>query len=104
MVTMLHRALKLLRSYHRLTQQQLADRLEISNSYLSEIEKGSKTASMELLGKYATVFSIPVSSILLFSERIDADKPSDRIRFSASQKILKLLEWIDEGEAVGRGA
>lgn len=101
---MLHRALKLLRTYHRLTQQQLADRLAISNSYLSEIEKGTKTANLDLLEKYAAVFSIPVSSILLFSERIDAERPGDRMRFAASQKILKLLEWIDEGEAVGRGA
>lgn len=101
---MLHRALKLLRTYHRLTQQQLAERLAISNSYLSEIEKGTKTANLDLLEKYASVFSIPASSILLFSERIDADRPGDRLRFAASQKVLKLLEWIDEGEAVGRGA
>ncbi len=98
---MLHRALRLLRTYHQLKQTDLADRLGISNSYLSEIEKGVKAPSMELLGAYARHFKMPVSSILLFSESIgEPRKPSTRVRVAAADKILRLLEWIDERDTV----
>ena len=98
---MLNRALKLLRTYHLLTQVDLAKRLDISNNYLSEIETGDKTPSVELLEKYAHTFKMPVSSIMLFSEAINRPvRRGDRIRVAAADKILRLLEWIDEGDAV----
>ena len=46
---MLNQALKLLRTYHQFTQIELAKRLGISNSYLSELEKGDKTPGLDLL-------------------------------------------------------
>lgn len=100
---MLYQALKLLRRYHGMTQKDLADRLGISNSYLSEIETGVKKDSItvELLEKYAGVFGIPVSSLLLFSEQIDSKRRTDRLRVQAASKILKVLSWIDEQEKVG---
>ena len=98
---MLNRALKLLRTYHQLSQVDLAKRLEISNSYLSEIEHGDKTPGMDLLEKYASIFKMPLSSILLFSETISKPKrPAERLRVAAADKILRLLEWIDERDAV----
>lgn len=101
---MLNRALKLLRTYHQLKQVELAKRLDIANSYLSEIETGAKTPSIELLQKYAVVFKIPVSSIILFSERIDDPKrTSEKLRVVAADKILRLLEWIDERDSVEQG-
>lgn len=102
---MLNRALKLLRTYHQLTQVELAKRLGISNSYLSELEKGDKTPGLELLDRYAEVFKMPVSSILLFSESIDSDhKPGTKLRVAAADKILRLLEWLQERDAVERSA
>lgn len=98
---MVYRALRLLRTYHQLKQTELADRLGISNSYLSEIEKGVKAPSMALLDAYAKHFKMPVSSILLFSESIgEPRKPSTRVRVAAADKILRLLEWIDERDNV----
>lgn len=102
---MLHRALRLLRTYHQLTQIELAKRLGISNSYLSEIEGGDKTPSIDLLEEYAKIFKIPVSSILLFSETIEAErKPSSKLRFAATEKVLRLLEWLDERDAIKKQA
>lgn len=98
---MLNRALKLLRTYHQLKQVELAKRLDIGNSYLSEIENGIKTPSIDLLQKYSVVFKIPVSSIILFSEKIEEpQRPSEKLRVAAADKILRLLEWIDERDAV----
>ena len=94
---MLHRALRLLRTYHQLKQFELAERLGVSNSFLSEIEKGTKSPSLEVLSSYSRVFKMPVSSILLFSESIDAQRVrSSRVRIVAADKILRILEWIEE--------
>lgn len=99
--TVLNRALKLLRSFHQLSQTELARRLDISNSYLSEIESGEKKPGLEILDKYSRTFKMPVSSILLFAERLESDRrPSERIRVVAADKILRMLEWIGDRETV----
>lgn len=101
---MLNRALKLLRTYHQLKQIELAKRLGVSNSYLSEIETGLKTPGVDLLEKYAEIFKMPVSSIMLFSEKMSDDKTTgEQLRVAAADKILRLLEWIDEREVVTHG-
>lgn len=98
---MLNRALRLLRSYHQLSQQFLAERLNISGSYLSEIEKGKKAPSMELLERYSEIFKMPVSSIMLFAEAMGGKKNiEERVRVGAADKILKLLEWIEDRDAI----
>jgi transcriptional regulator with XRE-family HTH domain len=98
---MLNRALRLLRTYHQLTQVELAKRLGISNSYLSEIESGDKSPPLDLLNKYSDIFKMPTSSILLFSEAMTGEgKRGERLRVTAADKILRLLEWIDERDAV----
>ena len=91
----------MLRSYHQFKQIDLAKKLGISNSYLSEIESGEKTISIELLEKYSEIFDIPVSSIMLFSEQIDNNqKPGSKLKVAAANKILRLLEWIDERKSI----
>ena len=71
----LSRALKLMRTYHSLNQKELAEKLEISSSYLCEIEKGKKEITFCILKKYSEIFKIPVSNIVLFSEKIDSKMP-----------------------------
>jgi len=100
---MISKALRLVRFFHRLKQTDLADKLEISNSYLSEIESGIKSPSVELLGKYSKIFRIPVSTLLLFSERLDEKKFSERVRVQAGDKILRMLEWVAESEHFENG-
>jgi len=100
---MISRALRLVRSFHRLKQTDLADKLKISNSYLSEIESGVKSPSVELLGKYSKIFGIPVSTLLLFSERLNEKKFSERVRVEAGGKILRMLEWVAESEHFENG-
>lgn len=97
---MLHEALRLLRRYHGKTQKELAAQLGISNTYLSEIETGAKKDSftVELLSKYAEVFNMPVSSLMLFSENIDPSRRGEKLRVRAASKVLKVLAWIDEQE------
>jgi len=92
---MLNDALRLIRKYHDLTQTQLCNELGISNSYLSEIEAGKKTPSLDLLSKYSNRFNLPISSLLFFSETLDENKKTDLLRVGVAKKVLSLLEWVD---------
>ena len=91
---MLNEALKQIREFHQMKQVELAEDLEISKSYLCEIEAGRKSISVELLEKYAEIFSVPASSLLMFSENLSAAKSSDKLRLKCANKIIKAMAWI----------
>jgi transcriptional regulator with XRE-family HTH domain len=94
---MFGRALKTVRQYHRLSQSELADRTGISKSYLNEIERGHKEPSLDILRKYSEFFDVPLSSLMLFAERADGSS-IERARVFAADKVLKMLEWISDGD------
>lgn len=104
---MLSEALRLIRVFHDLKQVELADKLGISKSHLSEIERGKKAATIELIEKYAKLFSISSSSILFFSENIDSDfASSDRARKAKgviAGKILNFLALIESKTEIKTG-
>jgi transcriptional regulator with XRE-family HTH domain len=91
---MIEDALRLIRVFHNLKQGDLAKNLGISQSYLSEVETGAKQPTLELLEKYSDVFSIPVSSILYFSER-KGEKSPERLSDAIASKALQMLNWVD---------
>jgi transcriptional regulator with XRE-family HTH domain len=95
---MLHSALRHLRRYHGMRQQDLADQLKISHNYLSEIESGVKAhaITVDLLNRYAAIFRVPASNIMLFSEQMGSNKRSEKMRVAMAAKLLKVLDWIDE--------
>lgn len=95
---MFDRALKLVRQYHRLNQVQMSAKLDISPSYLNEIERGKKTPSFELLEKYADLVGVPVSSLVFLAEEIDSS-PS-KLKTAVVDKIFRMLEWIADSEQV----
>lgn len=92
---MINRALKTIRQFHGLTQAELASKLNMSKSYLSEIESGKKSVGYDLLEKYAEIFDVPVSSLVFFAENIEnSDSVPEKFRSVVSDKILKIMEWI----------
>jgi transcriptional regulator with XRE-family HTH domain len=96
---MLNEALRLIRVYHDMKQAELATKLGISKSYMSEIEKGTKSPTMELVEKYAEIFGIPSSSILFFSENMDKPMAAGTARYAhrfVAAKIIKLLQFLEE--------
>src|SRR4051812_35276749 len=90
---MINRVLRLVRVYHDLSQAELARRLGLSKSYISEIESGRKKVSLDLLRLYSSEFKIPVSSLLLFEEHA-GEKPSRDARSYVAEKVVKMLDWI----------
>jgi transcriptional regulator with XRE-family HTH domain len=63
-------AIKQLRVNAQLTQEKLADRLHSSASRISNIERGSSTASIRLISDIASVLSVKVSSIFELVEQL----------------------------------
>ena len=92
---MIHRALKTIRQFHGLTQAELALKLDMSKSYLSEIESGKKSVGYGLLEKYSELFDVPVSSLVFFSENIETSGSiPEKYRSVVADKILKIMEWV----------
>lgn len=92
---MINEALRLIRVFHDLKQFELAERLKVSKSHISEIESGTKTPSLELMGKYSTEFRIPVSAIMFFAEELPTAKRGERARTKIATKVLDLLGFIE---------
>lgn len=87
-------ALRLVRVFHDMSQTDLAAKLRISRSYLSEIEKGEKKkVTLDLLERYAEVFKIPMSSLMFFAEQVDGSR-AERARVAVAGKIAKMLDWV----------
>ena len=79
--------LKALRKFNRMTQAQLAPKLEISRPYLCEIESGKKKPTLELIYKYSEVFGIKPHLILQFAE--DKNKAPKLTKF-----VVRFLEYL----------
>ncbi|MCD1621892.1 helix-turn-helix transcriptional regulator [Citromicrobium bathyomarinum] len=99
---MLGEALRLIRVFNDLKQNELASRLGASSSHISEIEKGMKNPSIDLLEKYSSEFGIPVSEIIFFSENVQSAKSGEGIRKNIASKVLSLLQLIEARSEEGR--
>src|SRR5436305_14008769 len=92
---MLGEALRLIRIFHDLKQIEMATKLGISKSYLSEIEKGIKTPTMMIIQRYGKEFDLPVSSIMFFAESLERSAPFEKARSIVAPKIIKLMKFLE---------
>lgn len=92
---MLGEALRLIRVYHDLKQKDAAERLCVSTSYISEIERGTKTPTLDIIARYSKEFDIPVSSIMFFSESLARGGPTDTARTFVAGKVIALMQFLE---------
>jgi transcriptional regulator with XRE-family HTH domain len=93
----INEALRLLRIFNDLKAVDLAKELNISNSYLSEIEKGRKMPTLEIINKYAEFFNTTPSTILFFSENLNKD--GDNLKRKIGNKLIHFLQKIENASA-----
>lgn len=94
-------ALRLLRIFNGYKSAELAKKLELSQSYVSELKNGKKQPTMEVLDKYAKVFEMKKSTLMLFAESLEGEeiKNDKKQRIArAGMKLLKILEKVGEFE------
>lgn len=99
---MIGEALRLLRIFNGYKSVELAEKIGISQSYVSEIENNKKQPTMDILEKYANVFGMKRSTLLLFAEALENDDGMENGKKQkvalAGMKLLKILEKVGELE------
>lgn len=91
---MINEALRLLRLYCRYSQTEMASRLNVTQSLVSDIEGARKSVSMDLLQAYSDAAGIKMSQLLFFAEEIEGQPVARRGQLIIADKVLKLLERL----------
>lgn len=98
-VPMINEALRLVRLYWGYTQSELASKIQLSQSMISEVESGTKPVSMEVLSRYADGLGIRMSQLLFFAEEIEGEPPAKKGKLVIANKVLRLLDGLAPNEA-----
>lgn len=68
------RQLKLLRVQKGMTQQQLAERADVSISFLGNIERGTKSPTIDTVQKLSNALNVSMVALLGFDPEIKEDE------------------------------
>ncbi|MGN0664790.1 MAG: helix-turn-helix domain-containing protein [Negativibacillus sp.] len=82
--------LKQLREARKMTQQQLADKLELTKSSVSAYENSAKYPSIEVLIRIATIFDVSADYLLGLSDNMDVN--ISNLTDGQTQLILSLIQ------------
>ncbi|MEN5115010.1 MULTISPECIES: helix-turn-helix domain-containing protein [Brevundimonas] len=93
---MLNDTLGIVRSFHNLSKVEVAAKVGLSRSYISELESGQKKVTLEVLQKYSDAFAIPMSSLLFFDEHKKDNSAVESARIAIGGKVVKMLQWISD--------
>lgn len=92
--TTINEALRLLRLYCKFSQAEMAKKLCVTQSLISDIESSRKNVTMDLLEAYSKVTGIRMSQLLFFAEEIEGQPIARRGQLIVAEKILKLLDQL----------
>ena len=88
--------LKHLRKIYGYKAVEMSKELGISTSYLSEIENGKKQPSLEHLRKYAKLFGIKLSSLILLSESYEEAEKSGKGTVFIRSMMINLINSMSK--------
>ncbi|AEI94256.1 helix-turn-helix domain-containing protein [Roseobacter litoralis] len=95
---LINEALTLARLYWGYSQVEMAEALGMSQAMVSEIERGSKSVTLETLERYSEALGVKKSQLMFFAEEIEDDVPVRRGRLIIARKALDLLEKLKPSE------
>ena len=84
--------LKMIRTLYGRTAKDVAQALDISPSYLSEIENGKRKPTLEVLSGYSKEFKIAMSSLMIMSEEKMFSSSLETLRHKAQERVMKTLQ------------
>ena len=84
--------LKLLRIAREMTTKDLATKMEVSSTYISEVEANNKTPSLEMLAKYSEALGVSKSTIVYF------DEEGEKNGYHYQELLLEILKKIVESD------
>ena len=94
---MIGETIKLLRILYGINSQDLALKIEISQSYMSEIENNKKVPKLEIIKKISGIFKIRTSSLIYIDEKVE--EAGKNINFNEKITIVtNTLEKLKKGE------
>ncbi|MCC8157840.1 MAG: helix-turn-helix transcriptional regulator [Phascolarctobacterium sp.] len=70
---------------------EISELLGISKSYLSEIENDKKKPSLDLLKKYAEIYDIKLSSLILLSESLEEAKKAGKNTVFIQKLLINII-------------
>lgn len=84
----LGKVLRLLKIARGLSSKELAEKMNVSSTFISEVESDSKKPSLEMLSKYAAALEIRSSTILYFDEEMSGKE------YKYTQLLYEILKRI----------
>ncbi len=90
---MMGRRIRLYRHQKKLTQEQLAEQVGVSASFMGHIERGSRVASIETLMKLCAVLNVTPNELLSDEILIAAMKLPERVIVSP-RELLKSIAML----------
>ncbi len=97
---MINDALRLLRLYFGMSQQEIAETVGVSQSLVSDVEASRKNVSLDLLERYSRALGIKMSQLLFFAEEIEGEPIKRRGSLFIAERVLKILEKIKPADRV----
>lgn len=83
--------IKKLRKENGLTQEQLAEKINVSTTHLYRMETGVSAGSMDLIVEIAAHFDVSLDYLVLGKEQ-----PRDTLREKVRTLIRFLIIWLEE--------
>ena len=86
------------RLYWGYTQKEMAGALDVSQAMVSEIERGAKSVTFDMLDRYSQALGVRKSQLMFFAEEIEGEAPVRKGRLIVAEKALRLLDRLKPAE------
>jgi len=97
-IPMINEALMIARLYWGYTQKEMAGALDVSQAMVSEIERGAKSVTFDMLDRYSQALGVRKSQLMFFAEEIEGEAPVRKGRLIVAEKALRLLDRLKPAE------